>query len=365
MKAGGGQVKALAKTAAVQTASISSINNGADTVITLPKSGKVVSISKDLPADKIKMLDKYFSKHKNIPTQIQIVSPMMQACNDRIFLDWEEENQYQSVPGKHLGIWDEQRINNWQNYYNLYGFNEIFLGSSSEFAAANDNNNLFKTDSILAGLSKTNYQANVQSWYPLGIHRFEFDEPLDSFSPPNLTVDELVSYTNWIYSNYSNTKVAYKTYEPNGNPYFPWYQSAIRQTYNSYIMCDQYQDGQSYMWQHYSAPNYFGTDRANIGGNWVDYNHDYSENMYSTLFSVANNLGINQIWFYADDPSDPSNGLNAFLYAAWANGWLLKCLRQFYVEYKCNGDCTNCDWPNGNFYIARIWYTGLVQYIAY
>ena len=339
----------MAKTAFLPTGSI---NHLTDTVITLPKSGKTIVVSKDISSDKLAGLDNFFANHSASPSGR--VQPNLLSCNQHQVTYMEMENIYQTIPGKQLGIWDDVRQANWPTYYNIYGFNEIFLGWPSEFYTANVNNTMFKADSMLGNISKTNYQADAHALQSLGVKRLYIDEPMDAYPPAiNLTVSLLVNYTNWIYNNIPGSTVGWSTYETKGAPYFSWYQSALQQTYNSYIMCDQYNppSDQQYDWLHYAQSDWFGSTRANVHGNWADCLYDYDGNgyTYNNLFQDANALGINQVWLFADYSWDPTYAVASFSNSAWQGGWLLQLERQVTVFYSCSGNCTVCDWPAGSW----------------
>ena len=96
--------KNITTASTTMTKQVAVTTSSPDTIVFLPVSKKTIDISKGMSAKRIAILDKYLSTH-TIPTKTQVVSPNALSCNLHFDYSWELENQYQSISGKHLGIW--------------------------------------------------------------------------------------------------------------------------------------------------------------------------------------------------------------------------------------------------------------------
>ncbi len=123
------------------------INHNIDTIITLPKSGVTIRVSKNVPANRIAIIDDYLLTNDTAKTTAPIpqkISPNLRWCPYDTNITWESQNQYKQVPGKYLGIWTNNV--DWTKLHDQYGFTNIFADFSS---ATNALAAHFQHDSIM------------------------------------------------------------------------------------------------------------------------------------------------------------------------------------------------------------------------
>lgn len=361
-------INTLAKTAALPAATSA---NSVDTIITLPSSKKIIAVRKGLPADKISMLDKYFSTHKNIPTQKSSIIPNSLTCGIYYFTSWELENQYQPVPGMYLGIWTHKL--DWGKLYNQYGFRYI-VANFSEVQTAIDSG--FAHNNIMINLPYSVTWNDIYDNNNPAFNYYYIDEPFVNVS--YTVVNNIASLVN---QKSSSAKLLFSDYYWPPQNYCPecfgvsgngtYIQDYYFTSSNLYILCDQYAGNCC------GSAHDFGDEYKSFYGmpyrnwtNWLSLDHSAQ---WGDLLNVAmawstSEGAFNPVWIYGDD-SDVNEGFfESFANTAWQTGWLLRFEKQMVIEYKCldQNPCTNCVWPNqGSWYIYDSWYTGQQQYISY
>ena len=133
---------------------------------------------------------------------------------------------------------------------------------------------------------------------------------------------------------------------------------------NVRIICDQY-DGNGCgnahdFWDEYKA--YYGILNRNFS-NWITLNNGNSADR-GNLLNLAMAWGMNPIWIYGLDSNVNEGVVQSFCSTAWQTGWLLRLGRTVTVFYQCFGDCTTCNWPDGNWTGYSIQY-GSYQWVHY
>ncbi len=215
--------------------------SSSDTVIFLPKSGKTIIIDKNLPADKIKILDKYMSKHE--PIESPIINPDALQCGYYREDYWATQDFYKPVTGKWLGIWTNKV--DWQILHDRYGFTNICTNFYETGTAMSKG---FAHDSILvrldAGGSPSQIQQELDAIYNGFIFKyFYIDEPyIHSIDPTTVHL-----FATIIYAENTASKLLFTDYYwPHTNVYC-WNsgnEDYLEDNYlsepNTYIMCDQY-----------------------------------------------------------------------------------------------------------------------------
>lgn len=93
-----------------------------DTAVYLPLSKKTIKVAKNIDADKIAMIDQYFSTHKNIVVKTNSVTPYLLDCTTHYEYDYVQEMQFQAVSGKSLGISNDWNLISSSDAKNIYGF---------------------------------------------------------------------------------------------------------------------------------------------------------------------------------------------------------------------------------------------------
>ncbi len=351
----------LNKTTTIKTESSISAE---DTVVTLPLSKKTIAVRKGYPADKLALLDKYFAKHKNLSTKKTSVSPYIQDCSTYYDYEWDLANQYQSVSGRHLGIWVTPNIISYYAAYNTYGFNEILINWGD---TTNVMNIGFKPDSIMIGLSPTEPASDILNSRSYGY--YYFDEPYEH----GITASNVGYYAEAIYTKNPNSKCMisdYKWTKPATCNGFINYDGSDIQSYLVYpnmgIMSDQY---------------YLDDPCGTMVDYWNEYFNYYNPYSFADMMdNTMNNAGgwgscfnwasahINNIWLYASNTGDESVIQN-FCQTAWETGWLYRLENQFLIIWKCSSPspCTNCNYQTGqgNWYVYDSFYTGVSQYAPY
>ncbi len=347
--------KTLAKTKTLSVAT--TINATEDTVITLPKSQLTISVKKGMSTKEIKLLDQYFSKHKNIPTQPNTITPNVQDCTTYEEEGWVYQNQYQPTSGKKLGIWGD-----WLTPSQAYtlGFREKIITNSSQrnsaLQAGFTTNNL-----MLQMVSQSTYQSQLSDVNSSGytINRTYIDEPYES-NTVVWSAGDLSTYISYLEANYPSANLTVSSWlSPNS-----FYEQLVSVPL-VYIMDDYYKGDVTSSWNTFK--NGYGSKNV---ADWIslEYNQDgtgYSD--YSSCFGKANQLGLNDIWLYAHDYNSLSL-LQQYSYSAWANGWLLRLSKQLIIIWKCSSPspCTNCSYPSeGDWYVYDSYYTGQEQWVAY
>ena len=326
----------MRKTTTVSTTPISTI----DTVITLPLSKKTIAVKKGYPADKIALLDDYLSKHNisNKPATIVPYAGYYQHTESY----WELENQYEPANGRTLGIWQ----NNWiadTTLYNL-GFREIDIYDANDRDAAYNagfayQNMMFMNVKNDVEYNESRYDDVNTSSTP--ITRCYIDEPYDSENKngdnPQWSVDNVLSYVAFLQNHSANLFMS--SFKESSF----WNMSqTLNSSSNTYVMCDQYQTNVTSDLTYWKES--FGS--RNIS-DWMSLYTNYSNSGYpdfSTMFGAINNLGITDVWLYADEGANLDH-LQQFSYAAWANAWLSRLEKHLVIVYQCSG--LGCSWPDG------------------
>ncbi len=345
-----GEMKPMTKTVALPT---SSINHAADTVITLPKSGKTFLFSKNIPASMLNKIDEYLTKH-TISFSTRTMQPNLPSCNQHGEQYWELENQYQPINGKTLGIWQ-----NWTSPSQPYslGFREIMIEYAPDRDSAYNNGFQYQNMMWVTGNNVGEAENVFNSIYSADkpVTRCFIDEPLEESSAYPWTSSDLASFINFLYTYPSTTLTVSSWHSPN-YPYENLVSIPI-----VYIMDDFYKGDVTSAWTDFK--NGYGSKNV---ANWISLedNQDgtgYSD--YSQCFGAANRLGLSDIWLYALD-YNRIDLLEQFSYSAWANSWLSRMEQYVTIEWSCSGNCTTCNWPNGNWYVTDIYY-GTQQWVNY
>ena len=379
----------MAKTVVLSTASF---DHTLDTVITFPKSGKTIVISKSFTAKQIADIDNYMATH-NILTKSATMSPMLLDCSVRTFTNWELENTYQTELGKYLGIWCDYLT---PAQCRNYGFNQLFIPCSDN-GTINSNittavNAGFSTQNLMVGLGSSN-SANaagiingttVVGYYYIEepFEKMAFGDSLITVLPylanliRNKNYSNKLFFSSWFLPYTSSCNVIDK-WPPGGTSFYSGIENIFSLSSNSYLLCDEYysnccRDCSGY-WDAFQS--FYGT--RNIA-NWMQVVTNNGSTGYyrgfcgthstdwSTLFGHANGYGMTNIWLYAYQTGDETAVQN-FCNSAWATGWLLRQEKQICVEYKCiEKSCTYCSYPNnGDWILYDVWYTGPIQYVSY
>ncbi len=373
-------VNAMNKTSAMKI--VSSINTD-DTVITLPLSKKTIEFKKGTPSDKIALLDKYLSTHKNLPTKRQTVSPNALTCGQYDEYDWEYENQYQAVPGKNLGIWTND-ITVWQTY-NQYGFTSLFVTSTTDIDSGYADG--FSEDNMMWGLGLPDYAGGITNSTSGGRHvgSYYIDEPIETGKggggwTPTLVLDAASLTPKPVMLGSYKWPVVPQYYDVLTNTtYGQIYGPLINSANNLYIMCDEYhgnclgtvEDYWGEFHDYYTSPKN-PTDWLNVvdnngtGGGHNTCNSENSTSWYDLIHFADGSLGMNTIWLYAENTGD-EQAIASFCYAAWYEGWLLRQQKQILTVWKCStSPCTSCSYPNsGAWYILESYYTEVSRYVPY
>ncbi len=355
----------MKKTTTISQAKVSS--SSGDTVIYLPISKKTLTVSRSLSAEKIAMLDKYFSNHK-IPTRNKTIKPYIQDCSTYYEYEWENENQFSPVSGKLLGIWQSDDIITLDTARITYGFSLAYatgFNSISKLEGAN-----YADPNIMVGIGDpTVALGQVKNYNKCGY--YEIDEPLSfNYSPTDTKKFEdtinawdpggkvMLTDYNW------PSEACCNFWAKDAGLWLAQYQGS-----NYYMMCDKY-DGTCCgspcdYWDEFS--NYYNP--AHVISNWAK-NQMWQTSNWDCCFKLANGSDQNivQIWLYADSVGDISS-VQTFCGYAWQNGWLLRLQKQIEIIWKCDDPqpCTNCDWYNnkGNWYVYDTFYTGQQRYAGY
>lgn len=375
----------MAKTTATPTVAM---DHSSDTVITLPKNGIKLLVSKMYAKKELALIDSFLTIHPHIKTRTASVTPMLQSSCDRSFYDWEvEPNQYETVPGKYLGIWCDyltpsQCLN--------YGFNELFIGSGS-----NDYINASITADTLAGFNTSNLMVDLDKSNSaiaksiikgtINVGYYFIDEPFEKGAFGDSIYDVIPSLASLIYSRNNNSKLFISSYWApfpsicNGyssQDCSVGFQTLFGLESNIYVMSDDYYSDCCLTTTGYWDAFQNSYHSRNIS-NWMNVvinngsNYGYppcsnpKSSDWSSLFGHANNYGMNNIWLYALQDGNEA-AVQKFCYAAWTNGFVLNLAKQFFIEYKCVDPCSSCVWPiKGDWVVSNMYYTGRIQYVAY
>jgi hypothetical protein len=361
---------------------LSAPHNSPDTMIFLPLSKKNIAVSKDLKANQIEMLDKYFTTHEITPPP-QVITPNLQQCNIHDITGWSYGDKYRPVAGKYLGIWPSQDVVTYSKAFNNYGFSKVAVSSSVEISNAYINGTGFNYINMMYILNPNVSQQTINTLKTQGIGSFYIDEPFDHEN------------SGWTFA-ICNSMAQYTS--PNkllvGSYHWPEFVAVINPFYygtsysgfidafsNTYIMCDEYHGNccgtvdqywsefNNYYLQSKNITNWLSVSANNGDGNThVDcpYINSVSNNWYDML-GHANRTGMNEVWLYAN-ATGSETGVQNFCYNAWELGWLLRQYQQVVVIWKCSDipACEECLWNNyGNWYVSGSYYTGIEQYVAY
>ncbi|MCL5030167.1 MAG: hypothetical protein M1480_14245 [Bacteroidetes bacterium] len=352
-----GDVKPMAKTV---TLPIATIDHARDTIITFPKSGKTLAVSKSYTIKQLAQIDNYLATH-NVPIISSPVRPYALACNDHYTYDYVMTNTYEPYTGKNIGVWCDYmsptQLNNW-------GFNKLFINNITTYQTdiANANTAGFTTQNIVFGLSGNfindynllsgNNPPNVEAYYLDEVEERGYYNESQIRTLGNLVASKCPG-TNFYLSSY--------------NPFLrPYYYLLTQNVPNTYIMCDEY-NGDCYgtvseYWTAFQQNLYPGHNNAN----WMsvvanDMNCDAHSNCdgncsdnWAVLLQQADNLGENTVWLFAAGTGDSTRVQN-FSYIAWEYGWMFRWQETLATEWQCDSPnpCTNCTWPNGNWYIVK------------
>ncbi len=363
-----GEMKSMAKTI---TLPMTYIDHAKDTIITLGKGKNTIEVRKGLSTDKITLLDKYLSSHK-MYDKSQTVIPLTQGGCDTYYQTdcWGWFEDYQSIPGKYLGISINSNVG-MAKIHDQYGFTNIlvpFYNTTDAFTAH------FNHDSIMINLPLNVSQSMIDDNGNQAYKSYYIDEPFKNL----ISNQYFLSIASWIYTKSSTAKFVFSDYYwppsnllkdiccPNGH------LSTI-ETYwfpdpNVYIMCDQYEGnccGNVHdFWNEYKAD--YGIPSRNIS-NWISINPGFSQD-WGDLLNLATAWGFNPIWIYAGDQSIGENDVQSFCADAWATGWLLRSGAPFTIVWKCTNPspCENCEFPTyGNWYVYDVYYTASAQFYHY
>ncbi len=362
-----------------------------DTVVYFPKSGKRLVVSKNYSAYQLAQIDSFLSVH-TIKTITSRVTPNLQNCADRTFYNWEvEPNQYQTTPGKYLGIvcdylTPSQCLN--------YGFNQLFIPNGSSGSVNNAIqvaiNARFSRNNLMVDLGESNSAAacSIITGIPSSEEPgyYYIDEPFEKTRFGDSITTVIPYLANLISSNNPSAKLFLSSFTLpfntgcNTRNYLAGFEYLFSLNSNIYVQCDAYPSDCCYpttgYWDKFN--NAFG---AHDISNWmsVTVNNGSTPGSYpcagypwpnssdwSSLFGEANAIGMNNIWLYAYQTGNQA-AVSNFAYSAWTNGFVLNLEKQVFTEWKCTQDnCTDCVWPNeGVWYIYNMYYTGVVQYVGY
>jgi hypothetical protein len=343
-----------------------SINHSTDTVIILPKSGKMIQISKSYPADKIALLDSYLTNH-SVSTS-NGVHPNLQNCDLHQESYLEIDNTFQSIPGRSLGIWT-----NMDPLYlrNNYGFNNLITSFDAAPGYTDSGNHTkYQQDSIMINLG---YYATAQGINSYPIYKYYLID--DAYE--NSNANYVTSTSVILNMRSSATKLLISDYYWPDYNLLCWGQmdngDEIKTNFlinsNTYIMCDMYNGtdcGSVHTyWDRYASC--YGQPSKNLT-NFITMRPDCSPD-WPVLLSVAlswlNGWGAcNPIWIYALDSNVNESVVLSFCNIAWQTNWLLRYERQVTVYYSCTGNCTVCNWPYGNWTVTNTVY-GPAQWVLY
>jgi hypothetical protein len=364
----------MAKTTVLTTGSI---NHSTDTLITFPKSKKTLVLSKNYSAKQLAEIDSFLTTH-TIRTKTSSMSPQLQNCADRTFTNWEIENQYQSVPGKYLGICTN--VITIYKAYRQYGFNSLYVSSTTDIDSAR--NDGFSYDSLMWGLSNSGTLLSIDASNSGGRHvgSYYIDEPMERNNWTGIDIQTVANYVG------SSKKVRLGSYKW---PVIPqYYEFLSNTTYgqvygpilnyanNLYIMCDEYYGnclGHTYeYWNEFHG--YYGS--KNIA-NWMDVviNNgngqspgicNYASTSWLTLLTTANGIGLNEVWLYAQGTGNEAAIAN-FCASAWQDSWLTRQQKGLVTEYRCaQNNCTSCSYPTqGTWELYDMWYDGTSRFVGY
>lgn len=376
------QEKSIRNTKPLAKVTTTTIDHSQDTVITLPKSGKQIIISKTISTARIKQLDTYLSTHQiSTKTQSNVV-PYLPDCTRYYDYYWVFEDQFRGVPGKYLGI--NNSIVSDAKLHNTYGFNMLLVSNNSDIDAAHSAG--FHYDSLMLqlknlGTAFTTIEAANNGGRHVG--SYYIDEPVENGTWALYGLDEVADYVYPKHVILSSYDWASEWYDwPSltwGDVYGQWINSRS----NIYITCDQYHgdcngSAEDYWgefhdyygsgknltdWLHVIINN--GTGGGHVACPWINEN---STSWYDLIHFADGSLAMNKLWLYAYDTGADESALESFCQTASYWGWLLEYTRQFVVVWKCvsPGGCTDCHWPSsGEWTVETSYYTGLTEWATY
>jgi hypothetical protein len=360
----GPMAKAAAKVAA-NLASIPTvkINHTIDTVITLPKSKKTITISKSVSTDKISSLDDYLLSQNELSKSksetIQNVNPNLKYCQyeyDTVTI-WTSEFQYRPMSGKSIGIFNDLNLISYSDALNIYGFSLAGVQGFGNIASAF--NAGFPYSNILVEyLNPTSALATLQSnpnLYPKCGY-YEIDEPLKNnySSADTKSLESLISSWNIgarvILTDYNwPDEASCNLWSYDAGAWLAYYQGV-----NYYIMCDDYAGNSCGsvvdFWQEYSG--YYSPSHVISG---ILDNVSYHESTWDGCFQLANNSVPNytQVWLWAG--TGDVSAIQLFVGDAWSEGWLQQFqtgMTSIYINTS-----TDCN-PNGPWSIVKSYSAG-------
>jgi len=347
------------------TLPIVSINHSEDTVITLSKSGKTFIFNKNIPVDKLAKIDEYLTKH-NISLLTQKVQPNLPPCNFHVEQYWELEDQYEPVTGKYLGVWTDKV--DWTKCHDQYGFTYIVTSFSG---VANAEAAHFPQSNIMINLPYAITQNDINS--NPSFNYYYMDEPYDQLA---MSSESFQTIASWISIKNSNALFLFSDfYWPDWDILcYPHYGNVnTLKTYwlvnsNIRIMCDQY-DGNPCgdvhaFWDEYKAD--YGIPSRNLT-NFITMEPGHAS-FWGDLLNVAMawsySGAMNPIWIWAGSSNVTESTMINFCSTAWQTHWLYRLKKYVTVYWGCAGNCTNCNWPNGNWEITNISYSNS-QWVGY
>jgi hypothetical protein len=348
-----GGAKPLAKVKVLPTASI---DHTLDTVITLPQSKYTVEVSKDIPAGRIADMDKYFLTHKpdaNPPLSKQ-VNPDRPWCPDVYLYGGTFLNQYKQVPGKYMGIWNNNV--DWTKLHDTYGFTNIFVSLNNDTTIAREAH--FQHDSMIVGIDLLSATQTLINDNGKPAYKYYYtDEPIDRAIPNSY----FLNVASWIYQKSTTAKFIFSEYQYADFDILCQSDGSLVKAHwlpnpNVYIMCDTYNgdgcgDVNGY-WNDYKS--FYGIPSRNIS-NFISMSSGHSGD-WSNLLTLAMAWGKNPIWIYAGDSDVNESVVQNFCSTAWQALWLLRWQHVLVTVWE-NTDGL-CDWPNGNWKIVESYYDG-------
>jgi hypothetical protein len=352
------KVTPLAKAAVVPTGSI---NHLTDTVITFPKSGKTLSVSKSYTANQLAQIDNYLATH-NIPVVKSLVVPNALSCYQRWTYNYIMENRFEPADQKNIGIWCDyltpaQCLNYGFNQYFVYDFSNINLNINSAITAG------YQAANIMASLggnytNALSYINGITSLTP-NVGYYYVDEPAETNS---YTTDQIYNFYTALAANpyTSGSKLCMSSY----NELMTFYYTPIHLSEpNALIMCDEYHgnvlgDVTNY-WDWFNTTYTYNSHmnfmhiviNNGTGGGHNTWTSNNSSSWYD-LFTKANGLGQNHVWLYAAGTGNEDAIIN-FCIAAWQSEWMYRYQSTLATLWRCSGDCTTCNWPYGSWTIVE------------
>jgi len=177
----------------------------------------------------------------------------------------------------------------------------------------------------------------INTMYTRGIRRFYIDEPLEAVAngvwESSFIKDSIIVLANYLRDNYPEARLyigsctdfiwitpRVTTSEPIAKDYW----DILSVCSNVFMMNDSYTlsaNQQISFWQNFYYNYYIDYERRSLG-HFTDNVYDASE--YSSLFSGAQQLGLNYMCLYNANSIDDWTSIRNFCEAAYSAGWLTK-----------------------------------------